>query len=136
MNGFQNRKKGFYFNDFYLLIKRNTSVIYRRNWFELLIQIGIYIMIAFMAKFCVNEDITKPGGCLDLSSALSCVMTSDDIRNEFLIKQNLRYHYFFVFLISCFVMTTSTVNFRTEFQILCNENRNGKFYHYNLAIIF
>ena len=124
-NRIQNPRKGLYFIDFYLLIKRNISVIYRRKWFELLIQIGIYLIIGFMVKFTVNEEITKPDGCLDLSSALSCETTSEDIRNFSLINQNLRYNYFFVFLISCFVMSMSTVNFRTEFKILRNENRNG-----------
>ena len=124
-NGIQNPRKVFYFIDFYLLIKRNISVIYRRNWFELLIQISIYFMIAFMVKFSVNEEITKPNGCLDLSSGLSCTKTLEGVRNSFLIVQNMRYHFYFIYLISVFVMTTSTINFSIDYGVIRNENRNG-----------
>ena len=127
INSIQSPTKRFNFNDFYYLMMRTIASKYQYNWFEVMLKIGIYLMIAFMVKLSVSPELVIPDGCFELSLSMSCNQTLEDIRNEFLIKQNLRYHYYFILLLSLFVLVINSVNFSIDFRILHNQNRNGKF---------
>ena len=126
INSIEITTKRFNFNDFYHLMMRTIASKYQYNWFEAILQIGIYLIIAFMVKLSVSSELVIPDGCYELSLNVGCNQTLEDIRNEFLIKQNLVYHFYFIDLLSIFVMIINSVNFSTDFRILRNQNRNGR----------
>ena len=111
--------------DFFNLLLRTMTIKYLRQWKEISIQILIYLSIAYTMKLIVSPDMVIPNGCLEIDFGMGCNETLEDIKNEFFLKQNIRYNLYFTISLSLVIVIIHSLTFCTDFKILSNECKNG-----------
>ena len=130
-----NISKRFKFKDFYILLKRTIYYNYRCQWKLHLISLIILAVIAFSMKLNYKTDIIEPNGCIEIEFGVGCEQTLQDIRNEYLIKLNIKYNMILMTSMSLIVMILMTITFSNEYNILQNEQQNCKHLFFTLFMI-
>ena len=113
--------------DFYYLLMRTIRFKYQRQWKEVLLQILIFILMGLSIKFVASPNIVIPSGCFEIDFSVGCNQTLEDLQNEFLIKQNLRYHFYLSAGVTVLVLVINSIAFCSDFKNLQIQNHNGKF---------
>ena len=120
-----NITKRFFPIDFYYLLLRTISSKYMKQWKEVVIQVLIYLSIAFSMKSLVTPEMVIPNGCLEIDFGMGCNQTVQDIKDEALLKLNINYHFYFTVSLSLIVVIIHSLTFCSDFKILFNECKNG-----------
>ena len=78
-------------------------------------------------KFHFNPAMIEPDGCLDIGFGgltQNCNQTLQDLNNEYLIKQNMKYIHLITVVLSTFMMVFVIVPFLDEIKVIENEYNN------------
>ena len=125
VDAIQNPTKTLNYRDFHNLLMRNILLNYRHNWLRVLIKFASYLFLAFIVKFTVSPKVAVPRGCIEFNLGIGCNQTLEEIDDSFYLKQNLIYHFFFIYFVSTLVLVINCGGFCAEYKILRNQNRNG-----------
>ena len=126
INGNEYRTQRFTAIDFYYLLKRTMRHKYICNWKSLVMLFLIYQIFILTLKSMVNPEMIRPNGCLELDFTFGCNQTLEALTEENLLKDNIRYNFYFVTFLSIIVVINISVNFCHDFNQLKNESKNGK----------
>ena len=121
--------KRFSMLDLWTLLKRTMRQTYLSQWYILLLQTFIYVSDGLIMKFHFNPAMVKPDGCLDIGFrdfTNNCNRTLEDLNNEYLIKQNMKYIYLITVILSSFMSVFVIVPFLDEIKVIENEYNNCK----------
>jgi hypothetical protein len=75
-----------------------------------------------------DPDMGKPSGCISFDDDFenTCNKTSDKLKEEFLLTQNITYNFFLITMVIFVQIITTTMTFTSEVNIFLFEQRNGK----------
>ena len=117
--------KRFSFKDFYQLMLRTMTYTYKCQWKVFFTLSLVSQFMALVIKFHFDPDMIKADGCLEIGFGMTCNQTLEEIHDEYLIKQNLKYNAILLLCISFTMLIVMSVTFCNEFKIFLNEHDNG-----------
>jgi hypothetical protein len=123
-DGIQFKSQKFQLIDTWNLLIRCMSYTYVSHWKSLIIQSLCYLVFGFNLTLLYNSDIGKPDGCFILNSTSNST-TTESLREQSLLDQNLKFIFFAVTIVVCLQMLGTTLTFPAEVKIFFNEHRNG-----------
>ena len=122
--------KRFSFKDFYYLLKRTIVYTYIANWKLFLLQFILLQWITFSMTVHYDPAMVGPNGCREFEIGGGCEQTLDQIKDDLLIQQNIKYHLGLFNFTLFTIIVCLCISFSPEFKVTCNENKNGKFYQF------
>jgi len=123
-DGIQFKSQKFQLIDTWNLLIRCMSCTYVSHWKSLIVQSLCYVVFGYNLTLLFNSDIGKPDGCFILNFT-SNSMTTESLKKQSLLDQNLRFIFFSVAMALCLQMLGTTLTFPPEVKIFFNEHRNG-----------
>ena len=133
INGLKRRTKRFSPSDFWHLMVRNIVCSYVYEWKSLVMQIILYILLAFNLSVLYKREISQVDGCADKEMFMSsnfCDDTEESLREESQLKQNIQYNLSFITGTSFIQIIITTMTFSSKVNVFLNEHRNCKLDHY------
>ncbi|CAG2105620.1 unnamed protein product [Medioppia subpectinata] len=70
-------------------------------------------------------DIILPDGCVELEFGAECYQTEAEIRDEILIKQNIKYNCCLLLAVPFVVLIVMSVTFGSNFRVFRSQQQNG-----------
>ncbi|CAG2105241.1 unnamed protein product [Medioppia subpectinata] len=117
--------KRFSFADMYYLLCRSLTHTFRCQWVSLLVQFAMMQTAALLMVYNSSSDMTEPDGCVELGAGFDSVQTIDLIRNEALIKLNIKYNICLLMSVSYIVVIVMSATFGTDFRVFRCQQQNG-----------
>ena len=127
----QSLYKRFSIVDSWTLLKRTFTHTYISQWKILLLQTIIYTIVGIIMKLLFNPEMIEPNGCLEMGFSdltQNCNQTLEDLNNEYLIKQNMKYIYLISTVLPLYMMVFIIVPFLDEIKVIENQYNNCKLY--------
>ena len=121
--------KRFSMLDLWTLLKRTMRQTYLSQWHILLMQTVFYLSGALIMKFHFTSKMVEPDGCLDIGFSdfvNNCNHTLEDLNNDYLIKQIMKYIYVTAIVLSTIMTVFVIVPFLDEIKVIENEYNNCK----------
>lgn len=111
------------------LFARSFAYIAAHLWKEWLFFAACTTLIGASLRFLYSPTIANYDGCLDLEDDLSAcaVKTEAKLEEEFALKDNLIYGYFFIVNYQMLVILAASRSFYWDAELFRNEHRNGAF---------
>ena len=126
MNEKPNLSKRFSFKDLYHLLLRTMTYSYKCQWKTMFVLFIIIQALGILMKSHFDADMIKPSGCLELEWGGGCNQTLEEINEEYLIKQNLKFNMSMMIATSFVVLVVFSITFCQDYRTFRNEQKNGK----------
>ncbi|CAG2112774.1 unnamed protein product [Medioppia subpectinata] len=123
--GSLNISKRFSFIDIYYLLCRSLTHTFRCQWVSVLLQFISIQMLAIVLKYGFSADIILPDGCVELEIGGECYQTEAELRDERLIKNNIKYNLCLLLSLAFVVLIVMSVTFGADFRIFRSQQQNG-----------
>ncbi|CAG2105240.1 unnamed protein product [Medioppia subpectinata] len=117
--------KRFSFVDLYYLLSRSLTHTFRCQWVSLLLQFICFQMLGIVMLYGFSADIILPDGCVELEFGAECYQTEAEIRDEILIKQNIKYNCCLLLAVPFVVLIVMSVTFGSNFRVFRSQQQNG-----------
>ena len=131
-NGVKRRTKRFSPSDFCHLLIRNIICSYVYEWKSLVMQIILYILLAFNLSILYKREISLVDGCVNKKMFFYdnfCEDSEESLRKESQLKQNIQYNLSFITGTSFIQIIITTMTFSSKVNVFLNEHRNCKLDH-------
>ena len=119
--------KRFSFNDFYYLLKRTMITTFISNWFLTVVQSIFQFFSPIFAINFFNKKMIESSGCIEWSLDSGCNKSVEELNNETLILENLKYLLTMVLSIPSVNIVIIINSFVSGIKIFENEHYNGNY---------
>ncbi|CAG2112831.1 unnamed protein product [Medioppia subpectinata] len=117
--------KRFSFNDIYYLMCRSLTHTFRCRRASVLVQMVTMVTIAATMRYIMSPDIIVPDGCLDIDFGADCTQSDAALRDEILIKHNIKYNILLLLSVALVVLIIMSATFGQDFCLFRSEQQNG-----------
>ena len=117
--------KRFSFKDFHYLLVRTMIISFISKWY-----INVFITLSFIINGITfiriyNKKMIEPSGCIEWSLDSGCNKTVEELNDETLINEHLKYLLAITMTISTIYILIILNSFSTGIKIFENERHNG-----------
>ena len=127
-DGILRNRPRFSIHSTYILTLRFFAYIRGYLWIELLcVYIG-YLVYGSIVTFLFDHKMVHMTGCIKLEDDFNntCAKTAQEVEDEFLLGDNLKFNHFFTNIYLFILTLSSSLSFFREYTYFENEHRNGK----------